>query len=248
MLKPPVAMILAAGLGTRLKPLTDTMPKALVPYQGKPLLEGLLDRLESFHFSSVVINVHHFADMIEDFIAANRAKWNMDIVFSDERDLLRDTGGAIRNARKFLEGSPFLVHNVDIITDFDLGEFYDGFLRSQSTESAPLATLLVSRRETSRYFLFDDGGLLVGWTNVSTGEVKSPFGDIDSGKYRKLAFSGIHMLSPEVFGMMECWPEKFSIVDFYLNLTIMKTQTQRVDCLESTMENKILDVGKLSQL
>lgn len=161
------AMILAAGLGTRLKPLTDRMPKALVPYEGVPLIERLMLRLREAGFTRTVINVHHFADMLEDFIRS-RDGFGLDVAFSDERDLLRDTGGGIRHA--FMSGligqEPVLVHNVDIITSgIDLDRFYRylGAFNAAATGSAtPAATLLVNGRTSSRYLLADSDGQLRG--------------------------------------------------------------------------------------
>jgi len=160
-----------------------------------------------------VVNVHHFADQIERYLAGN--DFGMRISISDERDLLRETGGALRHARKLLEDktrTPFLVHNVDIISNLDLVWF-----REHTPEDA-LATLLVSERSTQRYFLFDENMRLCGWTNLATGEVRSPYGAIDPEKYRKLAFAGIHNVSPGIFDVFESYgcPERFSIVDFYL--------------------------------
>ena len=158
------ALIFAAGLGTRLKPLTDTMPKALVPVGGKPLLEHVASKLIAAGYDQLVINVHHFADQIRAYVA-ERGGWGVDVQFSDETDLLRETGGGIRHAAPLLAGDePFLVHNVDILSNLDLAWF-----RAQHREG-DLATILVSERETQRYFLFDDEGRLVGWTNIATGE------------------------------------------------------------------------------
>lgn len=238
------ALVFAAGLGTRLKPLTDTLPKALVPYQGTPLLERVLLKLKSSGFTRVVINVHHFADKIEQFVY-DSGGFGMDISFSDERDLLRETGGGIRHAEKYLSDGTFLVHNVDIVSDIDLNWFY-----SQHKEDA-LATLLVSERETSRYFLFDDAMRLKGWVNISTGEVKSPYSDIRSERcqvltkrYRTLAFGGMHVISPSIFPLMKTWPERFSIVDFYLSMA----QSHIIRGSLPPSGASLVDVGKLSQL
>ena len=206
------ALILAAGLGTRLKPLTDTMPKALVPVDGEPMLKKVLDRLISAGYDDIVVNVHHFADQIRKYIADNQS-FGIKIRFSDESDLLRETGGGIRHAEPLLGGpgaEAFLVHNVDIMSDLDFNWF-----KSQMHDG-DLSTLLVSDRKTSRYLLFDDEGLLVGWKNVLTGEVRSPYSRIDIDKCTPLAFAGIHYVSPGIFPLMRHWGEKFSIVDFYL--------------------------------
>lgn len=207
------AMIFAAGLGTRLRPLTDTMPKALVPVGGKPLLLRVVEKLKDAGLDDLVINVHHFADMIEDYVRAN-GNFGVRVAFSDERDLLRDTGGGILHARNLLLGDKapdvsdssyakseaadgfFLVHNVDIISNLDIGWFC-----SQARPDA-LAVLLVSERQSSRYLLFDDGMRLVGWTNVRTGEVKSPYRDLDVSKCHRYAFSGIHLVSDRIFDAM----------------------------------------------
>lgn len=204
-------MIFAAGLGTRLKPLTDTMPKALVPVGGKPLLQHLLEKLKASGFRDIVINIHHFADMIEDWCSRNPMEMN--IWFSDERGRLLDTGGGIRHARPLLHDAQdgFLIHNVDILSNADL----QALARFGASKAA---ALLVSDRETSRYLLFDDDMRLVGWTDVRTGEVKSPYADLDVRKYRRLAFAGIHYMSPSLFKYFDGWGDRFSIIDFYLSV------------------------------
>ena len=154
------AMIFAAGLGTRLRPLTDRMPKALVRIGDRPLLRIVLDRLVSFGYDHIVVNVHHFASMIEEYLASVSVP-GVTVSISDETDLLRDTGGGILHAERFLGDGRFLVHNVDIISDLDLG-WLDANVRHDA-----IATLAVSDRKTSRYLLFDDDMRLVGWTNVS---------------------------------------------------------------------------------
>lgn len=231
------ALVFAAGLGTRLKPLTDTMPKALVPVNGVPLLQQVVEKLVAAGYDEIVINVHHFADMIRDFVATHDS-FGVRITFSDETDLLRETGGGIRHAAPLLEGDePFLVHNVDILSNLDLAWF-----RAQH-RPGDLSTILVSDRPTQRYFLFDEDGLLVGWTNLATGEVRSPWPGIDPDHCTRLAFSGIHYISPAIFPLMHDWPEKFSIVDFYL--AICRTHAVRA----AVMPGLVLhDVGKLSEL
>lgn len=232
------ALIFAAGLGTRLKPLTDTMPKALVPVGGVPLLERVAVKLVAAGCERIVINVHHFAQMIRDFVAAHD-QFGVQVDFSDETDLLRETGGGIRHAEPLLAGSegPFLVHNVDILSNLDLRHFIS------LHRPDDLATLLVSDRETSRYFLFNEEGLLVGWTNRSTGEVRSPWPDLDPERCTRLAFSGIHCISPAIFPLMRDWPERFSIVDFYLD--ICRTHAIRAAVMPGL---ELHDVGKLSEL
>lgn len=219
------AMIFAAGLGTRLRPLTDSMPKALVPLNDKPLLEHVMTRLAAAGLDEITVNVHHFAEQIMAWVGENTGEnatseplRNVRVSVSDETDLLRDTGGGIFHARKYLSdgASPddfFLVHNVDIISDLDIRSF------TAQTDAHPeaLAILLVSERETSRYLLFDEEMRLVGWTNVKTGQVKSPYPGIDPSSCRKYAFSGIHLISQRIF-LEDAPGEKFSIIDFYLSL------------------------------
>ncbi|MBO7623284.1 MAG: nucleotidyltransferase family protein [Bacteroidales bacterium] len=204
------AMIFAAGLGTRLRPLTDTLPKALVPVGGAPLLYHVLMKLKAAGITEFVINVHHFADKIVSYLEEND-RFGMDISISDETDGLLETGGGILHARQFLDG-PFLVHNVDILSNLDVASFI-GKARPEA-----LATLLVSDRQTSRYLLFDDDMRLKGWTNISTGEVRSPYPDLDPASCRKLAFSGIHLVSDKIFDAFGEYgfSGRFPIMDFYL--------------------------------
>lgn len=182
------AMIFAAGLGSRLKPLTDTMPKALVPVAGRPMLEHVILKLKASGFTEIVINIHHFGEQIIDFLKANN-DFGLTLHISDERDLLLDTGGGIRKARRFFENSdePFLVHNVDILSDMNLKELYDFHLRNGS-----VATLLASRRKTSRYLLFDAEQRLCGWINKDTGQVRPEGFLYDESLYREYAFPARH--------------------------------------------------------
>ncbi|MBR2298147.1 MAG: NTP transferase domain-containing protein [Bacteroidales bacterium] len=243
------AFIFAAGLGTRLKPLTDRMPKALVPYGGTPLLEQTIENLKRQGFDRFVINIHHFAQMIRDFVAQHNS-FDTKIEFSDESDLLRDTGGAIKHAAHLLSEGPFLIHNVDIISNLDLNALYNTHLEDRQR---PLATLLVSSRETSRYFLFDGDNRLVGWINKSTGQVKSPFEEIAkqsveqlTEQYRPLAFGGMHVISPEIFPLMAepRWGEKFSVIDFYL----WAAKEHLIRGYEAPAGTTLTDVGKLDQI
>jgi NDP-sugar pyrophosphorylase family protein len=204
------AMILAAGLGTRLKPFTDQRPKALLEINGITLLEHIVTRLIKFGYTEFIINVHHFADHIRDFVKS-RNYFDTHIEFSDESDLLLDTGGGLKKASWFFnDGKPFLVHNVDILTDLDLKALYNSHL-----EHNPLATLAVRKRETSRYFLFDEYMHLYGWTNKKTGEMRV---EREVGKLEyKYAFSGIQIVSPEIFPLIT-EEGKFSLTDLYLRL------------------------------
>ena len=202
-------MIFAAGLGTRLKPLTDTMPKALVSVGGDPLLKHVIIKLKNAGFERVVVNVHHFAQQIIDYLAANN-NFGLDIRISDESEMLLETGGGIKKAIPLFDAdSPVLIHNVDILSNVDLSAFYD--LSSNNN-----ATLLVSERKTKRYLLFDEQMNLKGWTNVETGEVKSPYVPLDVEPLQRLAFSGIHVISPFMFPCFDEMPQRFSIIDFYL--------------------------------
>lgn len=204
------AMIFAAGLGTRLKPVTDTIPKALVPVNGKPLLEHIILKIRDAGFEEIMVNVHHFPDQIIDFIERNK-QFGIRIAISDERQNLLETGGGIKKARWFFDDDqPFLVHNVDILSNLDLKELYSNHLSKKA-----LATLTVSERNTFRYFMFDKSMSLEGWINEKTGETK-PSGFTPDSQHIKLAFSGIQVLSPEVFEWMNHEDDKFSITDFYL--------------------------------
>lgn len=231
------AMIFAAGLGSRLKPLTDTMPKALVPVAGCPMLEHVILKLKAVGFTEIVINIHHLGDQILDFLRANH-DFGLTILISDERDCLLDTGGGIRKARSFFEDSdePFLVHNVDILSDINLKELYDYHI-----QKGGVATLLASRRKTSRYLLFDEGKRLCGWINKDTAQVKPAGFHYDEALYKEYAFSGIHVLSPAIFRLMDapCWEGKFSIMDFYL------ATCQQANFTGYLAENlQLIDIGK----
>lgn len=231
------ALIFAAGLGTRLKPLTDTMPKALVPIDGKPLLEHVILKLKAAGFNQIIINVHHFPDQIIDFLKSKN-NFDLRIEVSDERDKLLDTGGGVKKAKWFFDdGKPFLVHNVDILSNIDLQSLYQ-----QHLETSPLATLVVSERDTFRYFLFDKEARLKGWINEKTGEVR-PDHLANTQLFNKLAFSGIQVLSPEVFKLMDHFPDYFSIVDFYLQNA---AQQQIKAYVPQAL--KMIDVGKLNVL
>ena len=207
------AMVFAAGLGTRLKPITDSLPKALVPICGQPLLGHVLRKLQAAGYTEAVVNIHHFPSLIREYLSGR--DFGLEVHVSDESDALLETGGGVRHAKELLLpcDEPFLVHNVDIISDVDLSWF-----RAQVHPEA-LATLLVSDRPTQRYLLFRKGDLrLVGWTNIGTGEVRSPYRDLDPSACLRYAFSGIHLLSPAVFDAFDAlgMPARFPIMDFYL--------------------------------
>jgi len=203
-------MILAAGLGTRLRPITNTMPKALVKISGHTLLEGAIRHLSDYGVKEIVINVHHFADQVIQYLNQNR-NFGLNIIISDERDQLLDTGGGLTKVSWFFTGGkPFFVRNVDIVSDLDLHNMMEQHLKSHA-----LATLAVRNRKTSRYFLFDPDHRLCGWTNLKTGEnilsIESKM------NLEMLAFSGIQVLSPEIFTLIT-EEGKFSLTSLYLRL------------------------------
>ena len=209
------AMIFAAGLGTRLRPLTNDRPKAMVEIAGKPMLQHVIERLAAAGFDDITINIHHFGQTIIDFLEQN-GNFGLNIHISDERGLLLDTGGGILKARQWLDGDePFLVHNTDIISTLDLKAFYDYHVQHDA-----LATILVKERVTQRYFLFDENDRLRGWTNKATGEVKPDVQKLQELTLKELAFGGLHVISPRIFPELERYhrkngEEKFSIVPFY---------------------------------
>ena len=218
-------MIFAAGLGTRLKPLTDTMPKALVRVGGQPLLWHVIMKLKAAGYERLVVNVHHFAQQIIDYLAENR-NFGLDIRISDESDQLLETGGGIKKALPLFDpAEPILIHNVDILSNLDL---------SALPTDAPL--LVVSQRKTKRYLQFDDEMRLVGWKNIETGEVKGREGC-------SLAFSGIHMFHPSLAPLLNEWPDRFPIMDFYLKACA----DHLIRGYEAT-DLRLLDVGKLDSL
>jgi len=208
------ALILAAGLGTRLMPLTATTPKALVSINGITLLEIAIRKLAGEGFNDIIVNVHHHASQVKEFLWRHHFQ-NVTISISDESDELLDTGGAILKARWFLDGKePFLVHNVDVISDIRLKSLLDEHIKRGG-----LATLSVSDRQTRRYFLFDGYLKLNGWKDTSTGETRWAGDPVQQAQ--PLAFSGIHMINPEIFRLME-EKGRFSIIDTYLRLAKTK--------------------------
>lgn len=252
-------MIFAAGLGTRLKPLTDTKPKALIPVGGETLIGRTIGRLMTFGYQDFVVNVHHFAKDIEAFVAEqDYAKL---VRFSDETEMLLETGGGLKKAAPLFDpNEPILIHNVDILDNVDYNWFAN---QHQADEDA---VLLVSRRQTKRYLLFDNGMRLMGWINRETGEIKSPFpwlreADLTIGDSLQVqsnhncplstlhsplyafAFSGIHSFSPRLFPLMDRFPDKFSIIDFYLSVC---HRSKIVGLVKNDLE--MIDVGKLDSL
>ena len=232
------AMIFAAGLGTRLRPLTDSMPKALVQVGGVPMLERVILKMKEAGFEEIVVNVHHFAAQIEDFIESHGG-FGVKIDISREEEQALETGGGIRRAAGFLRGcGRFPVHNVDMLSDLDIKWFL-----SQDREDSLATLLLTESDDADRYLLFDDDLLLRGWTNVRTGEVRSPFPDFDPSRCRRLSFCGIQILSDKVLPMLEKWPEKFSIIDFYLAACAWENIRGVV-----AKQLKIIDIGSPAKL
>lgn len=231
------AMIFAAGLGTRLRPLTNDRPKALVEVGGKTMLERVITHLAECGVDDFTINIHHFGGKIIDYLKENH-NFGLNIHISDERDLLLDTGGGLMKARKYLDGDdPFIVHNADILTDLNLKAMYDFHL-----EHDALSTLLVKKRETQRYFLFDNAQRLKGWVNIKTGETK-PKGFVYNPKQaHALAFGGVHVISPSVFPILDKYADSqvFSITPFYTEMC----HDYQFYGYQPSADYKWLDVGK----
>ena len=232
------AMILSAGFGARLKPITDRMPKALVPVGGTPMLEHILLKIKAAGFTNIVINIHHFGEQIIDFMLSNN-NFGLKVTISDERDCLLDTGGGIKRASRFQNGDePFLVHNVDVFSNVDLKAMYRSHL-----ESNALATLLVNPYRRTRQLLFDSSQRLRAWQNSQTGEVKTHFPNFDPSNMEAYSFGGVHIISPKIFQYMDEWPAKFSIIDFYLSVC-----TQHPVRLYTEAGLRLIDAGKLTGL
>lgn len=248
-------MIFAAGLGTRLKPLTDTMPKALVPLAGKPLLQWQIEKLRAAGITDIVVNVHHFPDMIIDFLKQND-NFGCHIQVSDERDMLLDTGGGLRKAeeqfrslgvKEFRSSSEgILVCNVDILSNIDI----PSLLKAYNPEE--MGVVVVSERSTQRYLLFDQSLRLCGWTNTATGEVKpTPCPFLEEGELSKelklLAFSGTHVLNPKVFARLDELAaqkgDKFSLIDLYLSIVDKEVVRAYIPA-----DYRMMDVGKIDQI
>lgn len=207
------ALIFAAGLGTRLRPLTNDRPKALVEVGGVPMLERVIGKLIAAGITQMVVNVHHFPDKIIDFIASRH--FPAEIAISDERGLLLDTGGGLLAAAKILGADePILIHNADILTDFDIAEMAQAHARSGAD-----ATLLASHRDTSRYLLFDDQDQMRGWTNIKTGEVRPSSLLADKSLLTKKAFGGVHIVSPGLIADLATHApaEAFPIMPYYID-------------------------------
>lgn len=265
-------MIFAAGLGTRLKPLTDNMPKALVPLAGKTLLQWQIERLKAAGITDIVVNVHHFPDMIINYLRDNN-NFGCRIAVSDEREMLLETGGGLRKAKSLLFGvgsresgnsnEPILICNVDILSNIDLPTLLNAYNPDE------MGVVVVSERDTQRYLLFDEENRLCGWTNIATGEIRpaslashlhnlqrsdlQPNGrstgaaDLPHSDLSRLAFSGMQVLNPRIFGYMDALAqekgEKFSLIDLYLY--IAEKEILRAFVPENY---RMMDVGKIAQL
>lgn len=225
------AFIPAAGLGTRLKPLTENRPKALVEVNGVPLIKIAIDNLAQQGATRIVVNVHHFADLLCNYLTQQH--WDVEVLVSDERNQLLDTGGGIKKAASlFSPSEPIVIHNVDILSYINIME-----LVTQHTNSMNLATLAISRRETSRQLLFTPLGQLTGWVNHSSGEtlwVNSP-----TDTYDELAFSGIAVVQPQLLDMLPPADHPYPIIPCYLSIA----KNHRINAFVHDSSDWI-DVGK----
>ena len=229
------AMIFAAGLGTRLQNETAAKPKALVEIGGKPLLQHAIEKLKNEGITEIVVNVHHFSELVISFIKEN--DFRIPIHISDETEKLLDTGGGLKKAACYFDDNePILIYNVDILSNLNLQ-----LLLEEHLKSGALVTLAVRKRETQRYYKFDSEMNMVGWINKKTGDTKVSVPE----KYEKataMAYSGFHVIQPEIFSLM---PEtdRFSVTDFYLELA--KTHIIKGFYDDSDLW---MDVGKPEQL
>lgn len=271
------AMIFAAGLGTRLKPLTDTMPKALVPVHGQPLLAYQIDKLKRAGINDIIVNVHHFPDMIIDYLREND-NFGCNIHISDEREQLLDTGGGLLKAwSTFAPNEPILAINVDIVSDIN---FQDVINQSQilnpkskisNIKSKILALLIVKSRETQRYLCFDENNNLCGWMNIATGETrpsnfKSPISNLQSqiSNIKSLAFSGMQLLSPAALPLLQAYNSSLSEASplserssrlnpsfnkfSIIDFYLYVVEHHLGDLRALEIDVPLLDVGKISQL
>lgn len=228
-------MLLAAGFGTRLKPFTDKHPKALAVVNGKTLLQRNIEYLQQFNIYDVVVNVHHFAEQIIQTIQTNKG-WGSNISVSDETDAILETGGGLKRASWFFENEEnFVLMNVDILTDLQLSSMIETHQINK-----PLATLATTNRSTSRYFLFNTENILRGWKNIKTGEERpKSFSKTEHLTLTPKAFSGIHVINKNLFGLIKQTDKKFSMVDVYLSLC-----GQQIISSFDHSNTKFVDVGK----
>jgi len=223
------AMILAAGLGTRFKPWTDRHPKALAVVNGKSLLQRNVEYLQQYGIRDVVVNVHHFADQIEAAIRDHNG-WGSRILISDERSEVLETGGGLLHARHLLEGSRFLMLNVDILTDANLTD-----MESHHHREGALATLAITGRQTSRYLLFNRYNRLCGWRNTATGAERIA---VQDNHTEEKAYSGLAIFEPAIFDLIS-FRGKFSLIDVYLSLA-----AAHKICGYDHSHTRLIDVGK----
>lgn len=221
------AMLFAAGLGTRLRPLTNDRPKALVEFKGMTLLEHTIEKLKTVGVEKVVVNVHHFADKVIDFLSTK--DFGVKIVISDEREQLMDTGGGLLKAKEQLADAPFFIHNVDILSDIDLEK-----MLAVHNASDAIATIGVRSVESDRYFLKDRLDLLCGWGNANTGE---QIISRKSDSLQKIGFTGVHIIDPKFFEYIVP-SQPISIIDAYLKAAVK----ERVQCF-SCDGSLWMDVG-----
>jgi len=242
------AMIFSAGLGTRFKPWTDKHPKALAIVNGKSLLQRNIEYLQRYGMKDIIVNVHHFADQVEDALKKNEG-WGSHVIISDEREELLDTGGGLLKAKElFTPGEKFITCNVDILTDLDINK-----LITFHEKHKPLISFAITNRKTSRYLLFDENNRLCGWRNTMTGEERPP-GNFFKNKYpsslkgeeRKFpliekAYSCVVVFEYDIFRLMEenNFTRKFSLIDVYLALA-----SQHLIIGYDHSGDRLVDVGK----
>ncbi len=229
------AVLFAAGLGTRLGEITRVKPKALVEVQGRSMLFRVMDRIRQAGIRDFVVNVHAFADMVEAALwEYQRCFPGVHVEISDERDMLLETGGGLKKMSGILQDAPFLVHNVDILSDIDLKAFIQAALVSDA-----LAILAVRKTESDRYFLFNESMQLCGWENVKTGQQKMSRAEAD---LQRFGFMGIHLIRPEFLSLMQ-EEGAFSITDVYLRLA----KTIPIDAIDCSLTDW-MDIGSMEQL
>jgi len=227
-------MIFAAGLGTRLSPITQKIPKALVQINGKPLLQIVIEKFLSAGIDEIIINVHHFAGQIKEFLRSQN-NFGVKITISDETNELLETGGGLKKVSSaFQIDEPILIHNVDIISNINLGKFINSFDKNKYA-----ALLAVQNRKSSRKLLFNNEGILCGWKNIKTGEIML---SRDENELNELSFSGIQIIHPRLFQYFPEW-KIFSIIDLYLRAA------QFLNIIAYEHNNDLVyDVGKIEDL
>ncbi|MBC7850374.1 MAG: NTP transferase domain-containing protein [Chitinophagaceae bacterium] len=223
------AMIFAAGLGTRFKPWTDNHPKALALVNGKSLLQRNINYLQRFGIKDIVVNIHHFPDQLKKAIEENKG-WGSNVIISDEGNEILETGGGLKKAIPLLHASQIVLMNADILTDLDLKS-----MEKFHQHSAAIASIAVTDRKTSRYFLFDKNSVLCGWRNSTSGEERI---SREGSNLVPKAFSGIHIINKELLSLLH-WPGKIGIVDVYLELA----KTHMIKAFDHS-GGLLIDVGK----